>query len=253
MARGAGGPESGLSRGRRRTRVVRRTRQAARRLAVRRSIASSSKRRTAPMNRTREGAAKRFRVARHNESVARRRWPTSRRRKAPVNAAKLALAAGRATATTRRRRSLPETLDALADRAQSARASLSSRGHDEPVCSAAFSPDGTRVVTASEDKTARSGTRRPGREIAALKGHERSVVSAAFSPDGSASSPPPLTTPRACGTPRPGAKSPRSKAMRTGSLRRLQPGRQRVVTASADKTARVWDAAIGRESPRSRP
>ena len=29
------------------------------------------------------------------------------------------------------------------------------RGHDDPVQSAAFSPDGTRVVTASFDRTAR--------------------------------------------------------------------------------------------------
>jgi WD40 repeat protein len=29
------------------------------------------------------------------------------------------------------------------------------RGHDEAVNSAAFSPDGSRIVTASDDKTAR--------------------------------------------------------------------------------------------------
>ena len=49
---------------------------------------------------------------------------------------------------------------------------------------AAFSPDGTRVVTASEDKTARVWEAAEGKEIAVLKGHAGVVESAAFSPDG---------------------------------------------------------------------
>ena len=53
-----------------------------------------------------------------------------------------------------------------------------------PVRSAAFSPDGKHVVTASEDNTARIWDAETGREIATLKGHDDSVVSAAFSPDG---------------------------------------------------------------------
>ncbi len=50
--------------------------------------------------------------------------------------------------------------------------------------SAAFSGDGTRVVTASFDKTARVWDAATGRELAALKGHEGPVSSAAFSGDG---------------------------------------------------------------------
>ena len=57
-------------------------------------------------------------------------------------------------------------------------------GHKGPVKSAAFSPDGARVVTASQDKTARVWDTATGKEIAALRGHEGSISSAAFSPDG---------------------------------------------------------------------
>ena len=56
-------------------------------------------------------------------------------------------------------------------------------GHADAVCSAAFSPDGSRAVTASFDKTARFGTEQGA--LAALTGAYKSVWSAAFSPDGS--------------------------------------------------------------------
>jgi WD40 repeat protein len=52
------------------------------------------------------------------------------------------------------------------------------------VTSAAFSPDGTRIVTASFDATARLWDATTGAAIATLKGHEKNVNSAAFSPDG---------------------------------------------------------------------
>jgi WD40 repeat protein len=52
------------------------------------------------------------------------------------------------------------------------------------LVTAAFSPEGERVVTASEDGTARVW-RADGRgEPVVLKGHEQAVVSAEFSPDG---------------------------------------------------------------------
>jgi WD40 repeat protein len=52
------------------------------------------------------------------------------------------------------------------------------------VRSAAFSPDGTRIVTASEDNTARVWEASTGKELAQLQGHTAWVRSAAFSPDG---------------------------------------------------------------------
>jgi WD40 repeat protein len=52
------------------------------------------------------------------------------------------------------------------------------------VRTAAFSPDGKRVVTASTDKTARVWDAKSGRELATLTGHQGLVHTAAFSPDG---------------------------------------------------------------------
>ena len=43
------------------------------------------------------------------------------------------------------------------------------RGHDDSVFSAAFSPDGSRIVTASRDKTTRIWDTATAREIAVLR------------------------------------------------------------------------------------
>jgi WD40 repeat protein len=59
------------------------------------------------------------------------------------------------------------------------------RGHEGPVIGAAFSPDGSRVVTASPDKTARIWGATTGEESMVLRGHVGVVTGAAFNPDGS--------------------------------------------------------------------
>ena len=51
--------------------------------------------------------------------------------------------------------------------------------------SAAFSPDGSRVVTASSDHTAWVWDAKIGAALATLSGHTDVVYSAVFSPDGS--------------------------------------------------------------------
>jgi dipeptidyl aminopeptidase/acylaminoacyl peptidase len=56
--------------------------------------------------------------------------------------------------------------------------------HDEWVNSAQFSPDGQRVVTASEDTTARLWDAATGKQIGEPMKHEDKVTSAQFSPDG---------------------------------------------------------------------
>ncbi len=53
-----------------------------------------------------------------------------------------------------------------------------------PVTNVAFSPDGTRIITAGEGKTARVCDARTGKVLLELKGHTTPVSSMAFSPDG---------------------------------------------------------------------
>src|ERR1700687_6128739 len=59
--------------------------------------------------------------------------------------------------------------------------SLILRGHRGHVISVAFSPDGTRLVTASRDNTARLWDGRNGTPLAVLQGHGDWVVNVEFS------------------------------------------------------------------------
>ena len=109
------------------------------------------------------------------------------------------------------------------------------------VKTAAFSPDGQRVLTASDDNTARLWNVASGKELVVLRGHGGPVWSAAFSPDGTR-----VVTGSADFTTRVwDAASGKEIAVlnghRDGVLSAaFSPDGTRVVTASYDKTARVW-------------
>ncbi|MFO0951656.1 MAG: serine/threonine-protein kinase [Isosphaeraceae bacterium] len=123
---------------------------------------------------------------------------------------------------------------------------LTLKGHAWFVNSASFSPDGARVVSASQDGTAKVWDAKSGAELLTLKGHAGSVNSASFSPDG-ASSPRARTGRRGFGTRRArGAVHAEGHTSIVNSAW-FSPDGARVVTASWDGTARVWDAKSGAE------
>jgi len=57
--------------------------------------------------------------------------------------------------------------------------------HSSPVSSASWSPDGSKIATASHDGTARVWSSGNGSTLLTLTGHSSGVVSVAWSPDGS--------------------------------------------------------------------
>jgi WD40 repeat protein len=119
--------------------------------------------------------------------------------------------------------------------------------HSQRIRSAAFSPDGQRVVTASDDGTARVWEARTGRPAGPPLRHKKPVSSALFSPDGRF-----IATacedgrarlwPGPAGAPEPVHVLEHDKPVR--SLRFSRDG-QRVITASEDHTVRIWSTRTG--------
>ncbi len=113
-------------------------------------------------------------------------------------------------------------------------------GHGGTVRAAALSPDGTRVVTASDDATGRLWDLE-GRTLAVLAGHKEALTDASFSPNGER-----IATASRDGTARVWDAEGRPCATLSGHdggvLRaRFSPAGDRIVTASSDGTARVWE------------
>jgi WD40 repeat protein len=121
-------------------------------------------------------------------------------------------------------------------------------GHSNSVNSANFSPDGMRVVSASDDNTIKLWNATTGEELLTLNGHSNSVNSANFSPDGtrviSASD----------------DKTIKLWDMTTGEelltlsghsepviSANFSPDGTRMVSTSYDKTIKTWDATTGEE------
>ncbi|MGD0111941.1 MAG: AAA-like domain-containing protein [Armatimonadota bacterium] len=116
--------------------------------------------------------------------------------------------------------------------------------HRAAVSYASFSPEGRRVVTASEDGTARVWEARNGQALSPPLRHGQGVTYAAFSPDGTS-----VLTASSDGTARvwdAETGQPVVAPLRHGGdvqARFVGDGRW-VVTASDDGTARLWDLAV---------
>ena len=128
------------------------------------------------------------------------------------------------------------------------------RGHTYSVSSVAFSSDGRRVVTGSQDNTARIWDAATGKTLLELKGHLDNVRSVAISSDGRlvvTGSNDKTARVWDAATGQTLLKLNHSDGVRSVAI--SSDGR-RIVTGSADKAARVWDAATGqmlRELPHS--
>ncbi|NNH67888.1 P-loop NTPase fold protein [Rhizobium laguerreae] len=123
---------------------------------------------------------------------------------------------------------------------------LEFKAHAGNVASAAFSPDGARIVTASTDGTARIWNAATGKRLNELSGHTGVVKSAAFSPDGRR-----IVTASEDGTARIWDAATGSELMalrgHEGAVMSavFSPDGSLVATASLDDTARIWDAVTG--------
>jgi WD40 repeat protein len=119
-------------------------------------------------------------------------------------------------------------------------------GHTDFVNFIAYSPDGTRIVTASKDKTARIWDAATGAPLAVLNGHSDAVWFAAYSPDGTR-----IVTASKDKTVRIwDAHTDAQLAVLNGHSSSVftaaySPDGTRIVSASKDKTARIWDARTG--------
>jgi WD40 repeat protein/energy-coupling factor transporter ATP-binding protein EcfA2 len=121
--------------------------------------------------------------------------------------------------------------------------------HQNSVNSAAFSPDGQRIITACWDRTARVWSATTGQPVLeALAGHDDAVYSAAFSPDGKH-----IVTASQDRTARiwdAATGQPIGEPLKGHNdaiwCAAFGPDGKRIITASWDRTARVWDAATGK-------
>ena len=121
---------------------------------------------------------------------------------------------------------------------------LTIKGHTETVENASFSPDGTRIVTSSWDRTAKVWDAETGALERTLSGHNYGVMNAAFSPNGDR-----IVTV---------SKDNTAKVWDAHSGKELNTlfghsdevwsvafsaDGKRLVTVSWDKSARVWDTS----------
>jgi eukaryotic-like serine/threonine-protein kinase len=125
----------------------------------------------------------------------------------------------------------------------SGRETLTLAGHNGGVKNVAFSPDGKRIATASDDGTVKVWDTTRGTLIHTLKGHNEVVNGVAFSPDSKR-----IATASDDGTAKVWDAATGQETLtlneHTGAVRGVafSPDGMRIATASDDGTVKVWDA-----------
>jgi WD40 repeat protein len=121
------------------------------------------------------------------------------------------------------------------------------KGHDEEPLCAAFSPDGSMLVTGSADKTVRIWEVASGNEKHVLRGHTNSILVVAFSPDGKQ-----IVTGGKDGLvklwdTKSGKERTSLKGHTVVRCLTFSPDGKTLVSGGEDEAVRIWDAATGRE------
>ncbi|KAJ5547510.1 hypothetical protein N7513_004744 [Penicillium frequentans] len=119
-------------------------------------------------------------------------------------------------------------------------------GHSKWVSSIAWSPDGSRLASGSDDNTVRIWDPATGQSVSTLEGHSRWVSSIAWSPDGSRLASGSFDNTVRIWDPATG----QSMFTLEGHSRSVKsiawsPDGSRLASGSDDNTVRIWDPAIG--------
>jgi WD40 repeat protein len=125
---------------------------------------------------------------------------------------------------------------------------LTLRGHTNGVRSVAYSPDGTRLASASLDRTVKVWDVTSGTEVATLRGHTGQVQSVAYSPDGTRLASAAEDTTVKIWDANSGAEvaTLRGHAANVWSVC-YSPDGTRLASASEDQTVKLWDVRRGAE------
>jgi WD40 repeat protein len=141
--------------------------------------------------------------------------------------------------------SWPDQLTIEVYEAPSGRRLAVCRGHDQLINALAFSPDGSRLASASDDGTARLWDAATGAPLHVLRTHSAKVLHVAFRPDGAR-----LLTTSADGTVRRWATSSGKEEIypytgHTGEVyaAAFSPDGESIVSGGDDRTVRLWHAA----------
>jgi WD40 repeat protein len=125
-------------------------------------------------------------------------------------------------------------------------AELTLEGHEEGIWACAITPDGSRVISTSRDRTLRVWDLQSGEALAVLRGHDAEVRGCAVMPDGrrvvSASADETLKIWD--------LETGQVLATLSGHEARVlacavTPDGRRIVSASSDRTLRIWDPGTG--------